>query len=250
MSLIIISAQFEVKKKAVKMKTTALQINGIPSLLWGDPAEKLIIAIHGLMGSKADHSLLAEVAVPKGYQILSFDLPEHGERTHEGTPCNPINAVRDLQAIMDHALALSKRISLFACSLGAYFSLLAYPDSPLEKALFLSPVLDMERLIRNKMTACQVSEARLRTEKVIANPYGPQLDWEYYTYVKAHPVTRWPLPTAILYGTADNITEREVVLDFSARFQADTQFLEGGEHYFHTGEQLQVLRAWLQHNVE
>lgn len=36
------------------MKKTVLTINNIPAILWGNNAEKVIIAIHGNMSNKAD----------------------------------------------------------------------------------------------------------------------------------------------------------------------------------------------------
>jgi uncharacterized protein len=227
------------------MLKVQMKIKGIPAILWGEPAERLMIAVHGAMSSKDDHEILAEEAAAKGFQVLSFDLPEHGERKAEEDACTPPNAVRDLLAVMAYAKTISSRISLFACSLGAYFSLLAYADQTIEQCLFLSPLLDMHHLIQNMMAALNVSEERLETEKVIENPYGPKLDWEYYCYVKAHPIERWDPPTSILYGSADNVTEIEVVNNFVKRFQCSLQVLEGGEHYFHTEDQLRVFREWL-----
>lgn len=57
-------------------------INNIPTVLWGDKSEKVFIAVHGNMSNKEDAviQILAEEANQKGYQVLSFDLPEHGEK--------------------------------------------------------------------------------------------------------------------------------------------------------------------------
>lgn len=90
--------------------------------------------------------ILAEEACRHGYQTLSFDLPEHGERANEGTPCKVQNCVSDLRKVMDYARSRYRDISLFACSMGAYFSLLEYQNEKLEQALFLSPVVDMKRI--------------------------------------------------------------------------------------------------------
>jgi len=82
------------------MLKTKLKIEGIPALLWGIPADRLIVTVHGFMGSKDDFELLAEEASLKGYQVLSFDLPQHGERKDQDYACNPPNAVKDLTAVM------------------------------------------------------------------------------------------------------------------------------------------------------
>ena len=64
------------------MKTERININNIPSIIWGEKSNKVFIAVHGNMSNKEDEviKILAEKVVEKGYQVLSFDLPEHGER--------------------------------------------------------------------------------------------------------------------------------------------------------------------------
>ena len=227
-------------------------IEAIPSVLWGEASDKLFVAVHGNMSNKEDEviAIFAEEALARGYQVLSFDLPEHGERKSEPYPCSVQNCVRDLGIIMNYARTISDDISLFACSMGAYFSLLAFHDAALGRCLFLSPVLDMERLIRNMMVWKGVTEENLEAEKDIPIPNGPALSWDYFSYVKAHPVTRWNKQTDILYGTEDNITERDVVMAFCSKFGCKLTVLENGEHFFYSSEQLSFYRKWLTENTD
>lgn len=55
-----------------------LIIQGIPSNLWGEPSDKLFIAVHGNMSRKDDDEIVvfAEEAIDRGYQVISFDFPE------------------------------------------------------------------------------------------------------------------------------------------------------------------------------
>ncbi|MCM3291379.1 alpha/beta hydrolase [Paenibacillus sp. MER 180] len=228
-----------------------LKIENIPAILWGDKSDKLFVVVHGNMSNKADDSIIvfAEEATAAGYQVLSFDLPQHGDRKDEPYLCNVQNCVQDLNTIMTYAKSLSNHISLFACSMGAYFSLLAYSHEPLKQCLFLSPVVNMERIINNMMTWFNVSESRLKIEKEIATPIGQTLYWDYYCYVKEHPIVAWNIPTSILYGSEDNVCEFDVVSEFNKRFNCNLQVMENGEHYFHTEEQLQVFRQWLKKHI-
>jgi hypothetical protein len=228
-----------------------LKIEGIPAILWGKPSDKLFIAIHGNMSSKDDDVIVifAEEAIEKGYQVLSFDLPEHGDRKSEDYLCKVQNCVSDLTAIVGYAQTISNNISVFACSMGVYFSLLAYRELPLEQCLFLSPVLNIEHIINNMMTWFNVSEERLKMEKEVETPIGQILYWDYYCYVKSHPIDTWDKPTAILSGSDDNISELDVVSDFARRFRCKLQVLEHGEHYFHTDEQLRYFRQWLRQEM-
>jgi len=224
-----------------------LRIENIPAILWGEETSKIMVAVHGNMSNKADVPivLLAEEAIASGYQVLSFDLPQHGDRSEEPTLCKVQPCVHDLDTIMNYAWQDSKEVSLFACSVGAYFSLLAYRNVGLRQSLFLSPVVDMGRIIENMMNWFQVSKERLQEEQEIATSDGPTLYWDYYCYVRDNPVVRWNSLTAILYGNRDNLCEFEVVSAFADKFACELEVMEKGEHYFHTPEQLQVCREWL-----
>lgn len=219
----------------------------IPALLWGPASDRWIIAVHGNFSHKADRviALLARRAAEKGYRTLSFDLPQHGERAGGALPLDPPSCVGDLGAVYEYVRPRAERTALFGCSLGAYFSLLAYRGLPLSQSLFLSPVVDMERVIRNRMAAAGVSEERLRAEKHIPVEGGPPLDWDYFDYVRTHPVRfAWESPTAILCGENDTLSGRAEIAAFARRYGAEVRVLPGGEHFFHTPEQLSAFDGW------
>jgi hypothetical protein len=222
-------------------------INDIPAVLWGEDSSKLFVAVHGNMSHKSDIpiSILAEEAVSQGYQVLSFDLPQHGDRKDETEPCKAQNCISDLHKIMDYAQINATDICIFACSMGAYFSLLACKEIHLQQCLFLSPVVNMELIIDNMMKWFNVSEEQLKNEKEISTPIGETLYWDYYCYVKENPIIQWNIPTAILYGKEDDICEYDVVSSFAKEFNCDLKVMENGEHYFHTSEQLSFYRHWL-----
>lgn len=229
------------------MNPTIFKLDGIPAALWGPPSDAVILAVHGNLSHKTDVpiALLAEHALPRGFQVLSFDLPEHGERKTEGTLCKVQTCVPELQTVMQYARACWPHVRLFANSLGAYFSLLAYRTEPIESAWFLSPVVDMRRIIENMMGWFGVSRTRLETEQTVATPIGQTLYWDYYCYVCAHPVADWPVPTRILYGEKDDLCEPDVVRAFADRFACALTIVPDAEHYFHTPAQLEALEAWL-----
>ena len=72
------------------------------------------------------------------------------------------------------------------------------------------------------------------------------LYWDYYEYVKSHPITEWNVGTDILYGSNDNMQNEEIISDFTLNnILCDVVVYEGGEHYFHTEEQLNYYKNWL-----
>lgn len=224
----------------------------IPAILWGKSGKKVIIAVHGDMSHKEDTviTLLARHANPKGYHVLSFDLPEHGDRKNDNYECNPPNCISDLKAVYAYAQSLGVEISLFACSIGAYFSLLAFQKSPVYKSLFLSPVVNMEHVIHNMMIGFQVSEQRLKKEQKILLPIGKTLDWDYYMYVKQHPVDfKWDSPVTILYGSKDTLSAKDDIDKFTEKYKAKLTVMKNAEHFFHTEEQLVFYEKWLDENL-
>jgi len=118
--------------------------------------------------------------------------------------------------------------------MGAYFSLLAYRNFDIKQSFFLSPVVNMERPIQNMMTGFQVNKDSLKKERQIPLPIGQTLDWDYYSYVRDNPICDWNIPTAILCGSDDNLSEWKEIAAFSDKYKANVQILENGEHYFHT----------------
>lgn len=220
------------------------KIHDIPTVVYGEPSDKVFLFVHGKNGQKEEAAPFAAVVAGKGYQVLGIDLPEHGERKGESGMFDPWHAVPELQHIYTRAKNRWEHISLRATSIGAYFSLLSLAAEEVEQALFVSPILDMERLIGNMMTWSGVTEEQLEQRRIIPTNFGETLSWEYLSYVRSHRIEVWNAPTSILYGTADNLTERETVGAFVQRFRCQLTEMDGGEHWFHTPEQLEVQERW------
>ena len=113
-----------------------------------------------------------------------------------------------------------------------------------EIAYFISPIVDMEKLITNMMQWASVTEQELESEGVIHTDFGEDLSWEYLSYVRSYLIT-WHAPTQILYGSNDLMTSLETISDFANKHQATLTVMEGGEHWFHTEDQMQFLDRWI-----
>lgn len=231
------------------MKTEKIYLGDIPVIVWGEQAEKAYIYVHGKMASKESAGSFAEIAVRRGYQVISFDLPQHGERQDAGCPCTIWNGVHDLHVIGEYVFAHWEKVSLFGCSLGAFFSLYAYRDKKLESCLFLSPIVDMEYLIHQMFLWFGVSERLLEEKKEIQTPVDT-LSWDYYQYVKENPIVKWEVPTRILYGGRDNMQSLEVMKRFADKFHCCLTVSAGSEHPFMGENDDAVLAGWMQDSLE
>ena len=113
-----------------------------------------------------------------------------------------------------------ENVILIANSIGAYFSMSAGIGPMIQKAYFISPVVDMEKL------------------------NGVELAGEWLRYVKSHPID-WSVPTHILYGSQDNLMTFDTINNFAEEHNATLNVMEGGEHWFHTEEQMRFLDDWI-----
>lgn len=156
----------------------------------------------------------------------------------------PWEAGAEIRAAVSALKARYDRVLLIANSIGAFFSMHADIEADVAHAFFISPVVDMERLILDLMGWAGVTEETLRERGTIPTAFGEDLSWEYLSYVRSHPV-RWDVPTDILYGSADTLTPRDAVEAFAAAHHARLAVMDGGEHWFHTEEQLRFLDDWI-----
>ena len=197
----------------------------------------LVLYIHGKGGSAAE----SEHYVPlfPGCQVIGLDYQTF----------TPWETGREIHEAVEKQSREGKNITLIANSIGAYFSMSAGIDFLIRKAYFISPVVDMERLIRNMMLWVGVTEEELRSREVIPTPFGENLSWTYLCYVREHPI-QWDVPTEILYGSADKLCDFKTITAFAKTHRAGLTVMDGGEHWFHTPEQLAYLDGWIKQRQE
>lgn len=135
-------------------------------------------------------------------------------------------------------------ITVLASSLGAYFSMVSGTGVMIQKALFVSPIVDMERLIQDMMKHADVSDEDLKAKSTIHLPEGEALSWDYLVWVRNHPIV-WNVPTFILYGEKDHFQSLETMETFAEVIGADLSVMPNGEHWFHTDEQTEFRKRWL-----
>ena len=194
--------------------------------------KKAVLYVHGKGGNAAEAAFY-EAIFPE-CDVMGFDYKAE----------TPWESIGEFQAEAKRLLSEYDSVILVANSIGAYFSLLSLADMPIEKAYFISPIANMEKLILDMMQWAGVTEDEIKEKGVIATDFGEDLSWEYLTWVRSHPVS-WHIPTEILYGSEDNLQSMETVKNFAAGCGAGLTIMEQGEHWFHTEEQLQFLREWL-----
>ena len=187
--------------------------------------KKLVIYIHGKGGS-ADEAMHYRKLFAN-YDVVGFD---HKSQT-------PWEAESEFPAFFDDQTKDCGEVILIANSIGAYLSMASLYDKKITQAFFISPIVDMEKLILDMMKWENITEQELCIKKEIPTKFGETLSWEYLCYVRDHPIG-WKIPTHIIYGDGDELTSYDTVRSFAERISAELSIMETGVHWFHTDEQM------------
>ena len=156
----------------------------------------------------------------------------------------PWDFQKEFSNFIENIYAKYKKISIIANSIGAYFTMLSLTNKNIEKAFFISPIVDMEKLITDMMFLENITEEELYKKKKIKTSFGETLSWDYLTFARKNPI-EWNIPTYILYGENDDLTSYETILNFTNKSKANLTIMKGGEHWFHTDEQIEFLNNWI-----
>ena len=156
----------------------------------------------------------------------------------------PWETGQEIRIVVEELKSKYENVILIANSIGAFFSMNSGIDEMVYKAYFISPIVDMEKLITDMMKWTNVTEQELESKGIIHTDFGEDLSWEYLSYVRSHPI-EWQVPTQILYGRNDHLTSLETITRFANKHQATLTVMEGGEHWFHTEEQMAFLDNWI-----
>ena len=191
-----------------------------------------VIYIHGKGGSAAESEHYTSLF--PDYDVIGLDYKTF----------TPWETGKEIHIAVERLKAEYNSIILIANSIGAFFSMNAEIDSLIEKAYFISPIVDMEKLITDMMAWANVTEDELKQQGVIRTELGENLSWDYLCYVRDHPI-RWNCPTAILYGSRHNLTSYDTIKSFAEKHHADLTVMENGEHWFHTEKQMKFLDSWI-----
>ena len=100
----------------------------------------------------------------------------------------PWEAKEEFPLLFDSICQNYKSVEIIANSIGAFFAMNSLSEKKIERAYFISPIVNMERLIGDMMQWANVTEEELQTKKEIETSFGETLSWEYLSYVKKNPV--------------------------------------------------------------
>ena len=191
-----------------------------------------VIYIHGKYGTAEEAEYYKKFF--KEADVIAFEY----------TSDYPWNFKKEFSTFFDDICTKYKKISIIANSIGAYFIMISLSNKNIEKAFFISPIVDMEKLIIDMILSENITEEELYKKKEIKTSFGETLSWDYLTFARKNPI-EWNIPTYILYGENDDLTSYEIILNFTNKSKANLTVMENGEHWFHTEEQMKFLDNWI-----
>lgn len=203
-----------------------------------------ILYIHGKGGSATESEHYKPLFPDNEVIGLDYQTFSDLKGTECGVAITPWDTGKEIYDAVKELKSKYENIILIANSIGAFFSMIAGIDDLIQKAYFISPIVNMEKLITDMMQWVNVSESELESKGIIHTDFGEDLSWEYLSYVRSHPI-EWRVPTQILYGSNDHLMSIDTITDFANKHQATLTVMEGGEHWFHTEEQMAFLDNWI-----
>ena len=206
-------------------------------LIFNGRSNKILIYIHGKGGSAREAEYYRSLF--PDCDVIGFDYKAQ----------TPWDAAEEYPKLFDAACKKYASVVLVANSIGAYFAMNSLAEKPIEKAYFISPVVDMPQLIADMMSWANVTEDELWEKGEINTTFDETLSWDYLCYAREHPI-RWTASTHILYGEKDHLTSLQTISVFAERIHATLTVMPGGEHWFHTEEQMDFLDQWIKERGE
>lgn len=198
--------------------------------------KRLVIYVHGKGGSAEEAKHYRPLFADS--EVIGFDYKSQ----------NPWEAKSEFSQFYDLNSKGYDSVILIANSIGAFFSMNALAQKKIDKALLISPIVNMEKLITDMMTWANVTEAELKRKGEIPTNFGETLSWEYLCYVRNNPI-EWSIPTSILYGEKDNLTSIDTMSAFANQIGATLTVIKSCEHWFHTNEQMGFLDNWIKNSI-
>lgn len=195
-----------------------------------------VVYVHGKGGSESEANSFCKAFC--GCDVLGM---EYGAET-------PWEAQKEFSVEFLQLTQHYQKVYLVANSIGAYFSMMALPQEKICQAFFVSPIVDMQRLICDALKHCGASEEDLHRQGTIFDG-NLLLSWQYLQWVRQNPVC-WKVPTAVLYGEHDCLVPFDTVAAFANSHCATLTVMSGGEHWFHTKEQLAFVNDWMQQQLK
>ncbi|MBQ7250862.1 MAG: helix-turn-helix transcriptional regulator [Bacilli bacterium] len=193
--------------------------------------DSCLVYIHGLNGSGSEAD------------FYSFYTNKHDVIGLDYEDGNPWEVKDKIIPAFEEISRKYKIVYVVANSIGAFYAYWYLSSFQVEKAFFISPLVNMKQTVETAMKKNKVSLERLKREKVITTDNGQTLSYDFY--MSLNEKDNWKAKTHVLYGEKDRLLDKDSVFEFVARHDSSLTIMKNGEHLFHTPGQIKFLKKWI-----
>lgn len=193
--------------------------------------DSCIVYIHGQFGNK------------KEADFYSFYTNKHDVIGLDYQDGNPWEVKDKIIKEFEDIASRYKKVYVIANSIGAFYTYMYLSSFKIDMAFFISPLVNMKKVIEKLMKKNAISFDLLKEEKYITLKDGTKLSYDFYQSLSDK--DNWNVKTHILYGEKDKIVDHESIFNFVSNHDASLSIMKNGEHYFHTPGQLKYIRKWI-----
>jgi pimeloyl-ACP methyl ester carboxylesterase len=160
--------------ESVRFKLKKLTINGYQ---WNYPQPEKVLILHGFGSAAHKFEHYAAPLVDKGYAVLAFDAPAHGES--EGTRTNALEYSEMIKKVMDEYGPIKKFIAHSFGGIALSLAMENIPHDENTKIVFIAPATETTTAVDGAFTMLKLKNEKVRKEfeKIIVEVSGKQTAW-------------------------------------------------------------------------
>ncbi len=172
---------FKYKKKTepanaekIHFKLNELRVAGYR---WNHPQQKKVLILHGFGSAAHKFEHYAAPLVDKGYEVLAFDAPAHGES--EGTTTNAIEYSAMIKKVMEEFGPVQGFIAHSFGGIALSLALENLPHDENTRIVFIAPATETSSAIDSAFIMLKIKNAGVRKEfeNIILRVSGNRADW-------------------------------------------------------------------------
>ena len=200
----------------------------------------VLVVIHGFTGSKNSSTckVLAEALNKEGFEIITFDLPRHGDNI-SNVPITYKESIECVSLVDEYVKEIDKghKISYFATSYGGYLLLnfLNDTDYDYHKIILRAPAVNIDKVFKDVVVHDEFED--LKNE--IINIDSINIDWNFYNELVANRLmNKYDNNTRFLYviqGKKDevvNYLDNEEFFENRCKGNYKIYYFEDSKHSF------------------
>jgi len=160
--------------EVLSFKFKNLTINGFR---WNFPQNTKVLILHGFGSAAYKFEAYAAPLVKKGYEVLAFDAPAHGNS--EGKTVNAVEYADMINKVIELYGPVHKFIAHSFGGIALSLALEKKEHDPETKIVFIAPATETTTAVDGAFAMLKISDARVKNEfhKIIYNISGKETAW-------------------------------------------------------------------------